>query len=151
MNYKKSQTGWLVIAFMLPIIAFLIVLYITQWGDNPIPFLPFVLVTSLIVIAMLLFYKLTVEIDGNAISLTYGIGVIKFKFVIDQIISSEEIRTPWYYGLGIRLTPKGMLYNIHGLKAVRIKYFRDGKEKKVMVGTNEPEILLQAIQTAFNQ
>jgi len=28
-----------------------------------------------------------------------------------------------------------MLYNIHGLKAVRVKYISNGKSKSVMVGT----------------
>ncbi len=149
MPYKNTQIGWLVIAFIVPMIAFLVVLYVNQWGDNPIPFWPFILIASLLVIAVLLFYKLTVEIDANMLKLTYGIGIIKFNFRIDQLSSAEEIRTPWYYGLGIRITPKGMLYNIHGLTAVEIKYFKDGKEKSVMVGTDEPDKLLEALRANF--
>jgi hypothetical protein len=151
MSYKKTQMGWLVIAFMLPIIIYLAVLFFTQWGDNPIPFLPFILITFLFLVAILLFYKLTVEINGSTLTLTYGIGIIKFRFEIDQLLSVEQIKTPWYYGLGIRVTPKGMLYNIHGLKAVAIKYFRNGKEKSVMVGTDEPGLLAQAIKLNFRK
>ena len=151
MPYKRTQIGWLVIAFIVPMIAFLVVLYVNQWGDNPIPFWPFILIASLFVIAILLFYKLTIEIDGNTLKLTYGIGIIKFKIRIDQLLSVEEVRNPWYYGWGIRITPKGMLYNIHGFKAVAIKYFKDGKEKSVMVGTDEPDELLRAIEYNFQK
>ena len=149
MNYKKSQIGWLVIAFMLPIIAVRAGLYCNQWGDRPIPFFPFIILTSIFVIALLLFYQLTVEINGSTVKLTYGIGVIKFKFEIDQLLSVREIKMPWYYGWGIRVTPKGMLYNIHGFKAVEIRYFSKGKEKSVMIGTDEPELLVQAVETNF--
>ncbi|WP_159038497.1 hypothetical protein [Brumimicrobium mesophilum] len=54
-----------------------------------------------------------------------------------------------HYGLGIRFTAQGMLYNIQGLKAVKIKYISNGKSKSVMIGTAEPEILKEALEKHF--
>jgi len=93
-----------------------------------------------------MFYKLSVELQGTKLRLIYGIGLIRFKFNIDQLECSEIITTPWYYGLGIRITPKGMLYNIHGSKAVRIEYITNGKRESVMIGTPEPEQLKNSLE-----
>ena len=87
--------------------------------------------------------------EKDGVRLKYGIGLISLKFKMDEVESLESIKTPWYYGLGIRITPKGILYNIQGLKAVRIHYLKDGKSKKVMIGTDEPEELMKALNSAF--
>ena len=93
-----------------------------------------------------MFYKLTVELSDSTLKLTYGIGLIRIKFKIDELLQTNIIRTPWYYGLGIRITPKGMLYNIQGLKAIKIDYTSSGKRKSVMIGTPEPDQLKKALE-----
>lgn len=82
--------------------------------------------------------------------MSYGIGLIRIRFKIDKLEATQIIKTPWYYGLGIRVTPKGMLYNIQGSKAVEIKYLGNGKSKSVMIGTAEPELLVKALEDNFN-
>lgn len=128
---------------------YLILSYMFQWGSHPMPFVPTLLLVMLFVVVCLLFYKLIVEVDGRTLRLIYGIGLIRIKYKIDELERVEIIKTPWYYGLGIRITPKGMLYNIQGLKAVRIKYLRDGKRESVMVGSAEPEELMEALEDYF--
>jgi hypothetical protein len=130
-------------------ILYLYLAYANQWGNNPLPFAPFLLLSILCFVICLLFYKQTVEIDGSTLKLIYGIGLIKLKFKIDQLERTEIIKTPWYYGLGIRITPKGMLYNINGSKAVKIEYRSNGKNKSIMVGTADPEQLKRALDKTF--
>ena len=91
-------------------------------------------------------YKLTVEVKGTTLRLSYGIGLISLKFNIDELEETEIIRVPWYYGVGIRITPKGMLYSIHGWKALQINFKSKGKSKRVMVGTAEPELLKKVLE-----
>lgn len=146
MKYRKSQIGWFAIGIFIPIILLLYLSYAYQWGNNPLPFIPFVVLTGLFVIIISLFYKLTIEFDGSVLKLIYGIGLIRIRFKIDELVETREIKTPWYYGLGIRITPKGMLYNIQGSKALEIKYISNGKSKLVMVGTPEPKRLQQALK-----
>lgn len=134
-----------------PIILFLYLAYANQWGNNPLPFVPFLLLTGLFIIICSLFYKLKIEVDESTLRLTYGIGLIRIKFKIDELKYIEIIKTPWYYGLGIRITPKGMLYNIQGSKAVNIKYIRNGRNKSVMIGTPEPEQLKKALEDNFKK
>jgi len=146
MKYKKSQIGWLVIGTLALITFFLYLAYANQWGDSPLTFIPFVLIAALFLFLCCLFYQLTIELDGGALKLTYGIGLIKFKFRIDEFERAEVIKTPWQYGIGIRVTPKGMLYNIQGSKAVLIKFSSEEKNKSIMIGSQEPFQLKEAIE-----
>lgn len=149
MKYKKTQIGWLSILIFAPVIFLLYMVYAYQWGNYPIPFIALILITSLFVIICAMFYKLTIEMHGSALMIIYGIGLIRIKINIDELKHVESIKTPWYYGLGIRITPEGMLYNIKGLKAVKIEYTSKGKNKVVMIGTAEPERLIQALEENF--
>lgn len=149
MTYNKSQTGWLILVIMVPIIVFLFITYLNQWGNNPIPLIPYLSISGILVLVVLLFYKLTIRIDGRKIEAIYGIGLIKFTIRIDVLNSVKTLRTPWWYGWGIRFTPKGRLYNIHGSKAVRLEYRREGKSKSIMLGTPEPEKLKDIIEKHF--
>lgn len=146
MKYKQSQFGWVVIILFTLLVAFLCLAYAFQWGNNPLSFIPFLTLSSIPVILGLMLYKLTVEVKGTTLRLSYGIGLISLKFEIDELEETEIIRVPWYYGIGIRITPKGMLYSINGWKALRIKYKSKGKSKRVMVGTAEPELLKKLLE-----
>ena len=146
MKYKKTQIGWVAMAIFAPVILLLYLVYKNQWGNNPLPFVPFLTLTLILVFICAMFYQLTVELSGSTLKLIYGIGLIRIKFKIDELERTEIITTPWYYGLGIRKTPKGMLYNIQGSKAVNIEYISNGKRKLVMVGTPEPEQLKKALE-----
>jgi len=151
MKYKKSQTGWVLIAIFAPVLGFLFLAHLNRWGNNPLPLTPFLILSGLFVFISLLFYKLTVHVEKSKIKLIYGIGLIRATFKIDQLSRAEVIKTPWYYGLGIRITPKGMLYNIHGSQAVRLEYQHKGKSKSVMIGTPEPEQLKDYLEKNFSR
>ncbi|MHB1278704.1 MAG: hypothetical protein ACYC1Q_09910 [Bacteroidia bacterium] len=149
MTYKKTQIGWFAIWTFIPGIILMYLFYDYEWGNNPLPFSLFLVMCGLFVLILAMFYRLKTEIDGNTIRLSYGIGLIRFRFTIDSLVEAKIIRTPWYYGIGIRITPKGMLYNIHSRDAVEISYLRDGKMKSFMLGSAEPEELKRALDKAF--
>jgi hypothetical protein len=56
------------------------------------------------------------------------------------------VTNPWYYGWGIRWTPKGPLYNVSGFEAVEIRMLSG---KSFRIGTDEPDLLRQAIDKAI--
>lgn len=149
MKYRKSQTGWITIFFFAPFLVFLFLSWVFQWGNNPVPFWMFLILEMLFIVITALFYRMTVEVYDGFVVIRYGIGTIQMRFNIDSIQNTETVKYPWYYGLGIRITPKGMLYNIHGLKAVRVEYTLGGKKKTIMIGSAEPEKLQSALLEAF--
>ena len=66
---------------------------------------------------------------------------------LDQIDTCRPVSNPWIYGLGIRLTPHGWLYNVSGVEAVELK-MKSGKTCRI--GTDEPEVLTSALQKALD-
>ncbi len=147
--YDKTQKGWLLYSIFSVVLVFMFFAYLNQWGTNPIPLWPFIFLIALFLVIISLFYRLRININSGVIRVIYGIGVIKFTFRPEVVKAVEVINTPWWYGLGIRFTPNGMLYNIQGSKAVRINYTEKGKAKTVMLGSPEPESLRDFILDHF--
>jgi hypothetical protein len=90
-----------------------------------------------------LFCKLKIEIDDQTLLASFGIGLIKKKVPLAQIVAYEPIRIRWWYGWGIHLTPYGWLYNVSGLDAVAIT-LRNGS--KFALGPDDPRGLADAIE-----
>ena len=120
--------------------------YLKQWGEHPIPLAPYIILTGLFFIVLLLFYKLKVEIYGREIRITYGIGLVRKTIRPEGIVSVSIVKLPWYVGAGIRMLPDGMLYSLQTRTAVRLDYRGDGAGKTVFIGTPEPEELKRALE-----
>lgn len=149
MKYQKTQTGWIVIILMPLVILLLTFAYIFKVGNNPLPFTAYLIIMIVFLVIFLLFYQLKVIVDESKIHIIYGIGLIHIKIqplIIHQI---QVVKVPWIYGLGIRFTNKGMLYNIQGRGAVQITYQEAGSEKNVMIGSPDPIALKESIEKSF--
>lgn len=112
-----------------------------QWGTNPLPLNVALIMIAVFLLVMLIFYNLTIYIEGNTIHAKFGIGIFHFKFPVDQLHETTIIRTSWWNGWGIRFTTQGMLYNVYGRDAVKIRFTSKGKTKTILLGTAEPEEL----------
>jgi hypothetical protein len=106
------------------------------------------LVLMILVVALVLFYKLRISIDGETLCASFGIGIIRKKVRLAKIVGCDPIRIRWWYGWGIHLTPYGWLYNVSGFDAVAIT-LRDGR--KFALGTNDPRGLTEAIRSLPNR
>ena len=146
-TYSKSQAGWIMIIIMPILSLFMALSYYYQWGDEPLTETSAIIFVSVFLVIMLVFYNLTISIHKNVVQAKFGIGLIKFNLIVDQLHSAEVVTFPWWYGWGIRFTPQGMMYNIWGRKAVKMTFTTNGKKKKtVLLGTDEPEMLLEQIK-----
>ena len=58
------------------------------------------------------------------------------------------MRTPSWWGWGLHWTPSGWLYNVSGRAAVRLEM---KSERPVMVGSDEAELLKDAIDLRLQQ
>ncbi len=141
--YSHRQTGYSVMALM--IIPVLIILLISFYHSFDWPALFAML---LIAFALSISGTMQVKIENNALLLKMGIGIIKRKFPLEEIIECSKVKNPWYYGWGVRLTPHGLLYNVSGFDAVKIK-MKSGKQYRI--GTDQPEKLEQAIKQQIKQ
>jgi hypothetical protein len=138
--YRHTQVGTLILgmlgAGMLLIVAILLV------GGRAAPLL---VVLAILVVSAVLFAALTVEIQGRDLTVRFGPGLIRKRVPLATIRSCAVVRNPWWYGWGIRRTPRGWLYNVSGFAAVELT-LQDGR--RLRIGTDEPERLCQAIDQA---
>ncbi|MCK4429456.1 MAG: hypothetical protein KAU95_03710 [Candidatus Aenigmarchaeota archaeon] len=141
MTYKHTQIGYPII---IALIISLLILFFAMTLAESTQILPIVFFTFLLALA--LFYSLTVEIDKTRLSVKFGFGIISKKFILKDIESCHVVKNLWYYGWGIRITPDGWLYNISGLSAIEIQ-MKNGK--KYRIGTDEPNNLEHAITQAI--
>jgi len=91
--------------------------------------------------------SLTVRLDETTLTVFFGIGIIRRRFPLADLMSCEQTRTRWYEGWGIHPTVRGWLFNIAGRDAV-IFTRRDGRH--FLVGTDEPQRLQAAILQAMS-
>ncbi len=138
-KYQETQTANWIISAMLSIIVFLILAYVFQWGDNPIPLSATIPTVLIFVVLLLLFFKLTITIDDTKIVASFGIGLIKKSIELEalNIQTTEEIKTPWYFGIGMRVTKYGILYNTKPGMAIKLNY--KNSEKAFLIGTDNFE------------
>lgn len=143
MMYKHTQIGYLFIVILS--ISLLILLFVGVVYE----FTPIVLALFIILLlSLVLFPSLTIEIDKTKLTIRFGLGIVSKNFNLENIRSCRVVKTPWYYGWRISLTPHGWLYNISGLYSVEI-LMKNGK--KYRLGTDEPERLESAIKQTIKE
>ena len=143
-DYKEFTFGWLIFAFVVPIQLLLTYLFVNNLGDKPIGTNGFIAITLILILVCLLFYGLTTRITSHTIVISFGIGLIRKKISLERINSVVTVRSPWYYGWGIRMIPNGILYNISGTAGVELK-FNDTKNV-VRIGSKDSSRLKMEIE-----
>ena len=118
---------------------------VSMVGRNAESAIVFAAVTAMLALILGLFHSLTVRVSTNSIELSFGIGLIRKRFVVDDVQTATIVRNRWYNGWGIRRFRGGWLYNVSGFDAVEI-HFADGR--KCRIGTDQPRELLAAIESA---
>jgi hypothetical protein len=146
MNFREFQFGKTVFLFMIPPHLLIVFLFIAQVGNNPMKLGTFIAINGLLGLIYLLFYGMTTTVDAQRIRISYGIGLIRKSFQIENIKSVEVVSNPWYYGWGIRLIPNGWLYNISGLAGIELTF--TDRKSVIRIGSAVADDLKKAIQNA---
>lgn len=94
----------------------------------------------------LMMASLNVRVTHRWVDVRFGMGWPRFRFALERIVAVEAVRNAPWWGWGIRLTPRGWLFNVSGLDAVEIA-FEDGN--RVRIGTDDPQGLAAAIRDAL--
>lgn len=104
------------------------------------------IVLGILVIIAALFPSLTVEVGSGKVRCWFGPGLIRKSFDLAEIREVKAVRNRWYFGWGIRYTPRGWMFNISGLDAVELT-LKSGKGFRI--GTDEPDKLVMTIRQAI--
>ena len=141
-SYEHTQRS----SFMLPLFVILALIFFAIALTAPEPFwfkALFSVLSALLFLIGLVFSSLTVIVDERALSWHFGLGFWKKTVARSDIADVEAVKTKWWYGWGIRLTPIGWLYNVSGFDAVAVKTKAGAV---MMIGTDEPDALVNALQ-----
>lgn len=144
-KYKHTQIGHAIIWALLAGTVLFAVSAVFESSPHPGATL---IVSIVLLVTLVLFYKLTVTLDDESLSACFGIGIIRKRVPMAEIIACEPLRIRWWYGWGIHLTPYGWLYNVSGLEAVAIT-LRNGR--KFALGTDDPQGLVDAIERLISR
>jgi hypothetical protein len=142
--YREFTFGWMIFAFAIPTFGLFVFLFMTQRGDRPMTLGIFIMMTVLIMAVCLLFYGMTTTIDADRISVSFGLGLIRRRFPLSRVMSAQPVRSPWYYGWGIRFIPNGMMFNISGFDSVELRF--NDSDRIFRIGTRNPQALQEAIR-----
>ena len=135
--YRHTQVGHVTVGAIG-----IILLAMTWWSVQTRE--PRLIGTSVVVaLVLVLFSTLTVRVGDEAMDVFFGPGLIRRRIELRRLRDVRVVRTPWYYGWGIRLTPAGWLWNVSGLGGVELQ-FDDGH--RFRIGSDEPDRLAAAIR-----
>jgi len=135
--YKKTQYGSLLIGFCLFSAG---VIYSFDGPSDEFLYTLFILGAVIAV-----FGTLTVSIDRAHLKIRLGVGLFRRTIPLKEIREVTVSKIPWWLGSGIRWYRGKMIYNVSGLQALEITLENN---KMILLGTSEPNLLKQKIDTA---
>lgn len=144
-----TQSGKFSVAILLPVLIFCIVMLVFTGFDDLVPALVLIFVIVTFLVCLLIFYKLTIEIDNSYVGFKLGTGLVKRKFALKDIESCRPVKNSALYGIGIRLIPEGWLYNVSGRFAIELTF--KNKKSKIRIGTDKPEEVAEEINKLLNK
>ena len=141
-RYSHTQIGYFTLILYSAVVLFVGCLNIVT-GFNP-----FALVSLIIILTALgIFTRLTVVVNDQMIKIQFGLGIIRKAFPLKEVEAYRVVKNPWYYGWGIRLTPRGWLFSVSGFSAIELQ-MKNGKIYRI--GTDDPDNLAKALDAALN-
>ena len=92
----------------------------------------------------LLFSSLTVQVSNGVLQSHFRFNFWMKRVPLTRVTEAEVTESSAWEGWGIRMTSRGMLYNVWGTKAVEVR-LQSGE--RFRLGTDEPGALAAAIAT----
>ncbi len=146
MDTKKfTQFGTVSILILLPItLIFGGIAVKSGFTWKPESFIPF-LVSLVMLICLLTFYKLTITINKQQVSFRLGIGWFGKSYRLSDIRSCRPVTNSALTGFGIRRLRNGWLYNVTGFRAIELAF--NNRNSVVRIGCSKPDEISNLIHS----
>ncbi|MEZ8854833.1 hypothetical protein AB6E16_04935 [Vibrio atlanticus] len=96
----------------------------------------------------LLFFSMTIEVKGNALSWYFGFGFWRKNVEVSDITETSFYQSKWYQGIGIRMLSDGWLYNVSIGSALKLSL---SNGKHVYIGCKDTDGLNAVLKAANEQ
>lgn len=152
-EYAHSQFGLYIHLFTLFIWLMVCLPALSELSNSAGPeqsslYWAFGITTVVTSVISILLFNLTVKVKKDQISWYFGPKFWRKSLAISDVVECKVVKNSLFNGFGIRDIGTGWLYNVSGLLAVEIK-LKSGSV--IRLGTNEPEYLKNAIDSALLQ
>jgi hypothetical protein len=141
--YRHTQAGYVTAAAA---VGGGVALLFAIGARRKLPLPIYVAVGAVLLLAGVVFSSLTIEVDDGELRSHFGPGFWRKRVRLADVEGAELAPSTWWEGWGIRITPRGMLYNVSGTGAVEVR-LRSGE--RFRLGSDEPEALLRAIRAGL--
>ena len=137
-TYKHTQIGYLlIVALGAAVLMIANLTVVTKFNPGAIFLLIFM------ILCLVIFATLTVEVDDQAITLRFGMGLIRKSFLLQDIQAYRAVKNPWYYAWGIHAIPGGWIFNVSGTEAIELQ-MKNGR--KYRIGTDDVQGFAHAVE-----
>lgn len=144
--YRHTQIGWTIIVIVGAAVVTEVVVAAVLASQSTVALALSGAVAAVLAVFLSIFSTLTVTVDDTAVRLSFGLDVLRREVRLDEVTAVRRVRNSWVAGWGVRVIPRGRLYNVGGLDAVELEL---DSGRVVRVGTDEPDALLAAVQRAL--
>lgn len=103
---------------------------------------------AVVAVVVSMFGSMTTEVVDGHVRAVWAFGWPARVIPAAHISRHEVVRNRWWYGLGLRWFPGGMLYSVWGLDAVEVVYTDGNRQRTIRIGTDDPHGLAAAIADA---
>ena len=142
-QYKHTQIGYLLI-IVLGAATLLIGNLMIATDFNPTT----VLLLAFMVLCLGSFATLTVEVDDRAVNLRFGIGLIRKRFLLEDVEAYRAVKNPLYYAWGIHVIPNGLIFNVSGTQGVELQ-MKNGRQYRI--GTDDIDGLSNMVRAGMQK
>lgn len=142
-TYKHTQIGYfLIVALGAALVMIGNLIVVTKFNLGAILLLVFM------ALCLMIFATLTVEVDNQAITLRFGMGLIRKSFLLQDVRAYRAVKNPWYYAWGIHAIPGGWIFNVSGTEAIELQ-MKNGRIYRI--GTDDVRGLTGAVESYVNK
>ena len=110
MHYHHRQFSRLVVISCIAMTAILAFLFLGVPHDQPLILGILAAVLALEIVVHWLLSSLTVEVSDDELSWFFGPGFWRKRVARSTIAHVSRVRLPWWYGIGIKYTPRAWVY-----------------------------------------
>ena len=146
-SHRQIGSAMRLLAF-LPAVCLALVVALTPGGTGHLPGPLLVVIAVITVIVLVDSAALTITLTRERLSARFGLGLIRKTVPLARVAGVEVIRTTWLDGWGIHWTRRGVLWNIAGRDAVRLRL---AGNRYLVLGSDEAERLAAAIDRALDE
>jgi len=141
--YRRTQLAWPTIVPLVFVGGVIVPVFVIN--DLIVPMW---IVSGTLLMSLLLFSTLTVTVTSDGVEAAFGLGLIRKRVMVGDIVSFVPVRNRWVHGWGIHWFPGGVVWNASGFSAVEFKL---ANGRLVRIGTAEPDALTRAVGEAYGR